>query len=63
MSAAPWQRFGFLSDNEQDDEDDEEEEDSSDSGGGWIPWFCRLDGHDFFCEVCANIPTAWHPGR
>lgn len=53
MTSAAWTRFGFLSGPEEDDEEEEEEEESSaaESEGGWIRWFCRLDGHEFFCEV------------
>jgi casein kinase II subunit beta len=24
----------------------------SESSGGWIQWFCELEGHEFFAEVC-----------
>lgn len=49
MTSESWPRFGFLS--EPDDDEDDEEETSADSEGGWIQWFCRLEGHEFFCEV------------
>ena len=28
-----------------------ESEESNYSEGGWIPWFCNLEDHHFFCEV------------
>jgi len=27
----------------------------SSSDGGWISWFCDLEGHEFFVEVCPHI--------
>lgn len=53
MTSESWPRFGFLS--EPDDDEDDEEETSADSEGGWIQWFCRLEGHEFFCEVRENM--------
>lgn len=31
-------------------------EESSDDQGGWISWFCDLEGHEFFIEVCSFLP-------
>jgi hypothetical protein len=28
------------------------DDDSEESGSGWISWFCDLEGHEFFIEVC-----------
>ena len=33
--------------NKQDDMFDED----SESQGGWIQWFCKLDDHNYFCEI------------
>lgn len=48
MTSGVWPRFGFLSES---DEEEESQTSAADSEGGWIQWFCRLEGHEFFCEV------------
>jgi hypothetical protein len=30
------------------------DDDSEESGSGWISWFCDLEGHEFFIEVCSE---------